>query len=295
MGKSSQTHFGHLVMVFGFFIAMFTLILQGIGAPRSIAFGNSEVTSLSNQYRTNAGLSALVTSQTLTQSAQAKADHMVANSYFAHDAPDGTSPWDFFAAQNYSYTTAGENLALSNQSASSVVDGWYNSSGHRANMMSADFTEVGYGIAFVPSFTYQGTLYNDVYLVAAHYALPVAAQQPAPPAANPVTQEQVNETIASASPPEIVDQTVNGGVANEAPTLEQTKELAIAPTGFTPEPPNSIRSGEYTNVQKEPLSIDPPLAVAGIGTGGAFVLVGSTVEIRRLMRHHAFFPKKHAK
>lgn len=40
----------------------------------------------------------------------------------------------------------GENIAYGYPSVSSVMDGWMNSSGHRANILSADFDYVGIGI-----------------------------------------------------------------------------------------------------------------------------------------------------
>lgn len=288
-----QTHYGHLVMIFGFFIAMFSVILQGVGSPKTIAFGTSEIIGLSNQYRTNASLSALITNQTLTNSAQSKAEHMAANSYFAHDAPDGTSPWDFFAAQGYAYTSAGENLALTNQSASSVVDGWYNSPGHRANMMSATFTEVGYGIAFVPSFTYNDVVYSDVYLVAAHYAVPLYTPAPAPTPPPVVTEslpvQQVVEPTPQTQTTENIDPSPQEPIA-----AGQDDQINVAPTGFSPEPPNSSRSGEYANIKQEPVTtLSQPITMAGIGTGGAFVVFGSTVEIRRLLKHQSLLPRLH--
>jgi hypothetical protein len=204
---------GHLLVVFGLFLSLLTLTFQATNPGSTKAFGTSEVAQLSNQYRHNADLPALILSEALTNSAQSKADDMAAKGYFAHNSPDGTTPWDFFAKVKFTYDTAGENLALTNQSATSVVDGWYNSPGHRANMLSSQFTEVGYGIAFVPTFTYNGTTYSDVYLVAAHYAKPtesgakaqftVKPQTPAVPPTTPIRQTSgngvttVSETHAS--------------------------------------------------------------------------------------------------
>lgn len=277
-------------MLFGFFLALSTLLLQGISTPYSIAFGTSEVVALSNQYRTNAGLSALTTNPALISSAQAKADHMASNAYFAHDGPDGTTPWSFFTTQGYDYISAGENLALSNQSASSVVDGWYNSPGHRANMMNLDFTEVGYGITFLPSFSYNGTQYNNVYLVAAHYALPtspMAANSPlAPPTAQP-------ETIIQQSIPQITEAEQTPVTEDKAQQVQDDQPVLAAPTGFSNEPENTSRSGEYTDLSASRSKISPPLTAAGLGAGGLFVFVGSGVEIRRLLRHQPLLPKFH--
>jgi len=289
-GIQPRPHYGHIVMVFGFFLALCTLLLQGISTPQTIAFGTSEVIALSNQYRTNAGLAALTTNTLLTNSAQAKADHMANNTYFAHDAPDGTTPWSFFASQGYDYNSAGENLALSNQSASSVVDGWYNSPGHRANMMNLTFTEVGYGISFLSTFNYNGTQYNNVYLVAAHYALPTTPTVASAPPATPVPLPEAIIEQATANTASIATETP---IAPETPQPETVQPVAAAPTGFKEEPKNTTRSGKYTDLTKNQPDVSPLLTIAGMGVGGAFVIVGSTFELRRLLRHQPFLPKFH--
>ena len=53
------------------------------------------------------------------------------------------------------YTAAGENIAMGYISAQSVVNGWMNSSGHRANILNPSFKTIGVG-AYTDS---QGTIY----------------------------------------------------------------------------------------------------------------------------------------
>ena len=43
------------------------------------------------------------------------------------------------------YKTAGENIARGYKTPKAVVDGWMNSSGHRANILSSSFTQIGVG------------------------------------------------------------------------------------------------------------------------------------------------------
>jgi hypothetical protein len=219
-------------------------------------------------------------------SAQAKADHMAQNMYFAHDAPDGTTPWYFIDQSGYQYNSAGENLALTNQSASSVVDGWFNSPGHYANMMSSTFVEVGYGIAYVPTFTYEGTTYNNVYLVAAHYGQPVlTTQAPSPPQNQPETAVQSAQVTPETSTPE--------PPAPIQPSEPTTSTVQEAPTGFEPEPANTSRSGELVQTAENTMSIPTSYAIAGIGIGASLIIIGSWVEIRRLMHHQPLLPRLH--
>ena len=86
----------------------------------------------------------------------------------------------------YPYITAGENLAKNFATDDGVITGWMNSPGHRANILKADFTDIG--IATV-NCTLQGT---QTTLVVAHYGSTgrAAAVQAAPkkaPAKAPVT------------------------------------------------------------------------------------------------------------
>jgi hypothetical protein len=286
---------GHSFAVFGIFLSFITLSLSSINAPKTIAFGTSEVATLSNQYRSNAGLQLLTTNGKLTSSAQAKVNHMATNNYFAHDAPDGTSPWYFFDQSGYSYTTAGENLALTNQSASSVVDGWYNSPGHRANMLSADFTEVGYGIAFVNSFTYNGSTYNNVYLVAAHYAKPVNAT-PAPPAAPPAVATPPAAPSAQSTPAPTVApvqpvETVPSAPVEDIKAQEVDESVDHQPVSGSTDPNNgNTTSGTMAATTKEQPKLSTTLGYGGLGLGASFVVIGVAIETRRLLRHMPLIP-----
>lgn len=41
------------------------------------------------------------------------------------------------------YRTAGENIAYGQSTPAEVMNGWMNSSGHRANILKSDFKEIG--------------------------------------------------------------------------------------------------------------------------------------------------------
>lgn len=106
----------------------------------------SQLLVLTNQDRANAGLPSLQMNAQLTAAAEAKAQDMFAKGYWAHFAPDGTSPWDFIRAQGYNYVYAGENLARGFTTSSSVVNAWMASPEHRANMLSHNYNDVGFAI-----------------------------------------------------------------------------------------------------------------------------------------------------
>jgi uncharacterized protein YkwD len=54
----------------------------------------------------------------------------------------------------YSYNSAGENIAAGYGSPEDVMTGWMNSSGHRANILSTDFREMGVGYHWTGSSSY---------------------------------------------------------------------------------------------------------------------------------------------
>jgi hypothetical protein len=105
------------------------------------------LTELANQDRLLAGLDALTVDPALAVAAKAKADDMAAKGYFAHTSPEGKSMRDWLSAAGYQYTYAGENLAVDFTESADVERAWMNSPTHRANLLKAEYTRVGYGVA----------------------------------------------------------------------------------------------------------------------------------------------------
>ena len=104
-----------------------------------------QVLRLVNDYRAQAGLGALKLDWELCRVAQAKADDMAAKGYFAHQSPTYGSPAKMLKSFGVSYRTMGENIAKGYKDADSVMTGWMNSSGHRANILKQGFTKLGVG------------------------------------------------------------------------------------------------------------------------------------------------------
>jgi uncharacterized YkwD family protein len=100
---------------------------------------------LVNIERQKAGLSPLSVSNKLSDVARLKSKDMADNRYFSHTSPTYGSPFDMMKQFGISYRTAGENIAKGYLSAESVVNGWMNSSGHRANILNPSFGTIGVG------------------------------------------------------------------------------------------------------------------------------------------------------
>ncbi len=124
--------------------------------------------------------------------AQAKAEHMAKNQYFSHNLPDGTAPWQFITNSGYEYLEAGENLAITNQSDSQVVDGWMNSLTHKENLLNKNYSDIGIGVAFFGNYSD----YKNTVVIVAFYGKPGVQQnvpievQPTSPAGGIAIVEQ---------------------------------------------------------------------------------------------------------
>lgn len=104
-----------------------------------------QVLNLVNQERAKQNLPALTLSQKLTNTATIKAKDMRDNKYFDHQSPTYGSPFDMLKKFGISYSYAGENIAAGQKTPSEVMNSWMNSSGHRANILNKNYTQLGVG------------------------------------------------------------------------------------------------------------------------------------------------------
>jgi uncharacterized YkwD family protein len=104
-----------------------------------------QVVNLVNQERAKNGLKPLTIDMKLTQMAHDKAVDMRDNNYFDHQSPTYGSPFDMMNKYGITYSYAGENIAAGQQTAQDVMNSWMNSSGHRANILNPNYTEIGVG------------------------------------------------------------------------------------------------------------------------------------------------------
>lgn len=112
----------------------------------SYQISDVELLNLTNYERSQNGLPPLSLNDALTNAAKKKSAHMFLHNYWAHFAPDGTSPWDFIRGEGYDYSYAGENLAKGFTTSYDAVQAWMKSPTHRENILSDKYTEVGFSI-----------------------------------------------------------------------------------------------------------------------------------------------------
>lgn len=106
----------------------------------------AEVLRLVNVQRVQAGCAELRADPQLTAAAQLHSEDMSANNYMSHTSLDGRSAADRATAQGYT-SFSGENVAKGYRSAASVMEGWMNSPGHRANILSCSSVAIGVGVS----------------------------------------------------------------------------------------------------------------------------------------------------
>lgn len=106
-----------------------------------------KVAELVNIERKNAGLAPLTLDTAISNVARLKSQDMAKNNYFAHQSPTYGSAGDMLTKYGIKWSAWGENIASGQKTPEAVVTAWMNSPGHRANIMSANFTKLGVGYA----------------------------------------------------------------------------------------------------------------------------------------------------
>lgn len=112
----------------------------GSGSVESYA---EQVLSLVNAERAKAGVGALVLDPALCRAAAARAQEITGT--FSHTRPDGTDCFTILGQFGISYRAVGENIAAGQRTPEAVMASWMNSSGHRANILSASYRKLGVG------------------------------------------------------------------------------------------------------------------------------------------------------
>ncbi|WP_010248803.1 SafA/ExsA family spore coat assembly protein [Acetivibrio cellulolyticus] len=107
----------------------------------------NEVIRLVNAERAKAGLQPLTQNWQLSRVARYKSQDMIDKGYFSHTSPTYGSPFKMMESFGIRYSAAGENIAMGQQSPTEVMNAWMNSPGHRNNILSPSFTQIGVGLA----------------------------------------------------------------------------------------------------------------------------------------------------
>ena len=113
-------------------------------AKSSVSSQANEVLALVNKYRKENGLNALTMNEKAQQAANVRAEEISRS--FSHTRPDGRAFYTALDAVGIRNGSRGENIASGYKTPSEVMTAWMNSSGHRANILSKSYKELGIGI-----------------------------------------------------------------------------------------------------------------------------------------------------
>jgi uncharacterized protein YkwD len=150
-----------------------------------------KVLDQTNEERKKAGLNSLKYSSILSDSAKKKAEDMFKNDYWAHNSPQGKTPWTFFDAAGYKYSVAGENLAKDFYNTDSLLKAWMNSPTHKENIINPKYEEIGIAVV-------NGTLNGiKTTLVVQHFGTPLIGSVQKTNIQNPDVLAETSEKLIS--------------------------------------------------------------------------------------------------
>lgn len=132
-------------------LVLVTILLSGVPQAAFAAYPTlyaSGVLAYTNVERYKAGLPFLTSNAELSQAAYAKLQDLFTRQYFAHEAPvSGDTISEVAKRYGYTYLTVGENLALGDFTSNKhVVESWMGSPGHKENILSPKYTEIGIAV-----------------------------------------------------------------------------------------------------------------------------------------------------
>jgi hypothetical protein len=104
-----------------------------------------QIVDLTNAERKAAGLGELKPSEKLFIAARAHSANQAKQKTMSH-VLDGKSVESRVKEAGYDYFKVGENVALNQPDAESVLKSWMDSPGHRENILTPAFTEIGVGV-----------------------------------------------------------------------------------------------------------------------------------------------------
>ena len=149
--RSKVLHHSNLLLTIVFlFLAGFFIQSLKVSFPSvlgvKVDISAEELLLLTNKQRQGNSVVPLALNEKLTEAAVKKADDMFGYDYWAHNSPTGKTPWVFIKSSGYKYVYAGENLARGFSSAQDIVKAWMESPDHRSNMLSSNYSDVGFAI-----------------------------------------------------------------------------------------------------------------------------------------------------
>lgn len=233
-----------------------------------------QLLSGTNAERQSRGMTPLTYNVTLSKAAAAKAQDMFQYNYWAHNSPQGKTPWVFITGAGYTYTVAGENLAKNFSTSQGVVDAWMASPTHRENILKPSYKDVGFAIV-------NGTLNGEeTTLVVQMFGANAVLGE---------SQEPKTEVTEKAA---VTEETQEAPIQEpKTVALEQAvpPEELVAVAGASPTPILNVLSSAFSAVSFQPKINIPTVTrdVAFLFMGlliGVLVIDGIVVSRKKIVR-----------
>jgi serralysin len=245
----------------------------------------NRVLELTNEYRAENGLAALKLNEELTVTAEFHSIDMAEHDYMDHVGLNGSKPWDRAKLVGFDSRYMAENIAGGQDTPEAVVQAWIDSPGHRANLLSANYTEMGLGYyQLAPDWGkynyehYWTQLFASKDLLAATYLTspfgtapaPTPAPAPVPPVIPPVIPTDSILPVISVdnSLPKLV---IDPSKTNSLTLVSPEEVVNRFSTDRTRNVDDNVDNNQATDLSNEPTDEDDKL----MGTRGNDVLMGN--------------------
>lgn len=258
-------------------VKVITVVAIGLyaGEARLSDVTTNSIITLTNQARQEQNLAKLKTNALLTKAAESKAQDMVKQQYFAHISPKGTSPWTWFKQAGYSYSYAGENLAIDYVSSEDVIAAWLNSPTHRSNLLGKKYQDIGVAVV-------SGKINGATSLVVVQmFGTPTpkpATKKVTVPAQTPTPAATKKVIAATPAPTKVLGEETETPVTQ--PVVVAPPVAPEVPTVLTPDADSLVRTAEPEIIGRaEPGSVatlyinGAITATAPVETSGMYTLV----------------------
>ncbi|RJR15488.1 CAP domain-containing protein [Candidatus Microgenomates bacterium] len=237
-----------------------------------------------NQQRSAEGAPPLSLNEQLSQAAAGKAADMFGKDYWAHNGPEGETPWDFINGAGYAYIVAGENLAKNFNDSQSVVQAWMDSPSHRENLLRNQYADVGFAVV-------NGTLNGeDTTLVVQMFGKRLSSPPQIAETSSqneqsliPVETIQAQE-IQQASGTPVIAQILPSAMPSALPVVEQQAPKLFGATSFIQTPLIDIRS-----VSQNALFIISTILLLTLVLDGIYVFRNKIVRVGGKFGAHLVF------
>jgi len=237
----------HLVRRQGLSIVLAFMVmghmLYNIGTGGSVLGARTTMTdaqllTATNTEREKYGFEKLGLNDKLAQAAALKAQDMFEKQYWAHESPDGVTPWHWIQQTEYGYDYAGENLAKNFHTAESTVTAWMASSEHRANLLSAQYSDVGFAVV-------EGMLDGQATtLVVALYGHEVTQSAPAP-LETTTTSAPIDQSLSPIARLGVAIQSLSPAALGSVVVLFFVAMVALAAHGYRKKLPKKLQQSWY--------------------------------------------------